>query len=399
MRPEELPLSPDRLPEVRALLASSGLDGWLLYDFGDRNPIAHRLLGLAKTTRRSFTLVPRDGDPLTLRHGIEASAWTHVPWAQREYTGWRSLERGLEELLSGGPRVAMEYSPSDAVPPVDRVPAGVLELVRAAGGEVRSSADLVSSFHSRWTRRGLELHREAAEVVCEVAIAAYRRAEKAIEADAPIREGELMGWIIDRLRDEGLTVGPDCIVAGGPRSADPHYALTENGESLERGSVILIDLWGRHPDPGVFADQTWMGVLDRRAPDAVERVWEAVRDARDRALDFLAKSVEHGSEVRGYEVDRAARRALRSRGLDEHFTHRLGHSIDAELHGSGPDLDDLETRDERRLVHGVGFSVEPGVYLPGDFGVRSEVNVHWGAAGPETTPGSIQRDLLLFEGS
>lgn len=380
------------------MLAEADLDGWLLYDFRDQNPIAHQLLGLGKTTRRSFVFLPRNGAPVVLRHAIEASAWSHLSWEQRTYSGWRSLEHELTSLLAGSPTVAMEYSPSDRIPTVDRTPGGVIDLVRDCGAEVSSSADLVAAFHSRWSPGGLELHRRAAEIVRSVAIGAFERAAARSEGGAAVRERELMRWIVDRLHEAGLEDGVDCIVAGGPRSADPHYSPRGAGELLERGSVVLIDLWGRHPGDGIFADQTWMGVLDPHPSDRVRDVWEAVRRARDGALDLLKGRAESGREVRGFEVDARARAALAERGLERFFTHRLGHSIDRELHGSGPNLDDLETRDERRLLPGVGFSVEPGVYLPGEFGMRSEVNVHWGEAGLLVTPGEVQDELLLTSG-
>jgi Xaa-Pro dipeptidase len=391
-------LSPEGVAAVRAALADAGVDGWLLFEFHGQNPIAAALTGLGWNTRRSFVLVPREGDPVALVHAIEGSSWRHWPWEKRRYAGWRQMEEELVRLLDGVGRVAMEVSPRSAVPTLDRVPSGIVELVRGCGVEVVGSGDLVSTFHARWTMEQLAGHRRSAALLQEVARSAFRRAAEAVEAGTPLTEGGLSRWILETLARSGHAVETDCIVAIGPRAADPHYQPAGDGEPIGRGDVLLIDLWGKPSDDAVPADQTWMAILDSTVPDRVQRVWEAVRDARDGALVFLRERHAAGSEVRGYEVDDVAREVIRGRGFGDFFVHRTGHSIDRGLHGSGPNLDNLETRDDRRLVHGVGFSVEPGIYLPGELGVRTEVDVHWSAAGPEVTTPDPQREIFrLFE--
>lgn len=387
-------LDPDRLAELPELLATAGADAWLLYDFRDHNPLAHRLLGLGKTTRRAFALFPAEGEPRLLHHGIEASAWRAWPWSTRSYRSWQELASELEDLLEGVETVAMEHSPGSRVPTVDRVPGGTLELVREAGCRVVSSGDLVTAFHSRWSSQGLELHRRAARIVRDTAMGAFQRAAEAIREGRPMSERVVMDWIEGRLSEAGVSEQVGCIVAVGHTASDPHYEPDGAGEPLNEGSLVLIDLWGAFPDGGIPADQTWMGVLGDEAPARALQVWEAVRTARDRALAFLDQRATAGEAVEGWEVDRVARRALSEEGLARWFSHRLGHSIDTDLHGSGPDLDHLETRDERRLLPGVGFSVEPGVYIPGEIGVRSEVNVYWDLNGPEVTTPDPQSRLL-----
>jgi Xaa-Pro aminopeptidase len=385
-------LTPEGVAEAAAFLAEKEIDAWLLFDFGDRNPLAHRLLGPGKTTRPAFAVVRAGATPVLLRHAIESSAWPDWPWPVREYSDWRQVPWLLATLLAGCRVVAMEVSEGGALPVTDRVPAGVIDLVRATGVRVRSSADLVTTFHSRWSWSQLERHRVAAELLRTTALGAFSRALEAARSSS-LAEGEVADWIRATLRHAGITEQVDAIVAGGERSADPHYQPGGRGAPLEQDSVVLIDLWGSFPG-GVPADQTWMGYLGASPPDSLSRAWDAVRAARDEALAFLDRRAKAGEVIHGYEVDVVARAALRSRGLDRHFVHRLGHSIDHDLHGSGPNLDDFETHDDRRLIPGIGFSVEPGVYLPGEFGVRSEVNVYLGAAGPEVTPAAIQTELL-----
>ena len=392
-------LSREGVSRVQAALADAGLDGWLLFEFHGQNPIAAALTGLGWNTRRSFVLVPREGDPVALIHAIEGSSWRHWPWETRRYAGWRQMEEELARLVAGRPRLAMEISPGSAVPTLDRIPAGLLELLRQLGVDPVGSGDLVSAFHARWSPEQLDGHRRSAALLQEVARHAFDRAADGVRSGAPLSEGALSRWIVEALAREGHTLEAACIVAIGPRAADPHYQPGEEGEPIRRGDVLLIDLWGKPTEESVPADQTWMGILDSSVPDRVQEVWEAVRDARDGAVDFLRRQHEAGVLVRGFEVDDVARRVIEGRGFGPYFVHRTGHSIDRDLHGSGPNLDNLETRDDRVLLTGVGFSVEPGIYLPGELGVRSEVDVHWGEAGPEVTTPDPQREIFrLLEG-
>lgn len=389
--------TPEGVARVQASLAERGLDGWLLYEFRGQNWISAALLGTGWTTRRAFVLVPRAGEPRALVHAIEHSAWRHWPWGIESYAGWRELEAGLEALVAGHQTLALEYSPGGAVPTVDLVPAGTIEMVRRTGIEPRSSGDLVSLFFSAWSPEQLTDHRRAAEVVARVGRESFQEAARAVRAGRPHTEGSLSRWILEALTRGGVSVDADTHVAVGARAADPHYAPQGEGETIAAGEVLLVDLWGRTSDDGVAADQTWMGVLAPTASSHVAGLWETVRDARDRAVDFIRERVAAGRTVRGFEVDDAAREVIVAAGHGDHFIHRTGHSIDRKLHGSGPNLDNLETRDDRFLLPGVGFSVEPGIYLPGDVGVRSEINVHLGVDGPEVTPSEPQTDLILLD--
>lgn len=380
---------------VQAALGEQDLDGWLLYEFHHVNPVPVSLLGLGKTTRRAFVLVPARGEPVALIHAIEASSWRHWPFERRTYSGWRDMEEQLARLVDGRRRLAMEVSPGGAVPTLDYVPAGIAGVLLSHGIEIASSGDLVSRFHSVLTPDQLEDHRKAAEIVREVAREAFERAADAIRAGTPTTEGALSKWIIAELEGRGLVDQASCIVAIGPRAADSHYSPVGDGEPIARGDLLLIDLWGAF-EGSVPADQTWMGVMAGAVDDRTREIWEAVRDARDAAIDFLRDRFEAGEEVRGFEVDDVAREVVSERGYGPHFVHRTGHSIDTDLHGSGPNLDNLESRDDRRLLPGVAFSVEPGIYIEDDIGVRSEVNVHWGEDGPEVTPSEPQREIFTL---
>ena len=386
----------EQVTRIQAALRNANLDGWLLFDFRGQNPIATALLGLGWTSRRSFTLISPDEEPRSLIHAIEHSSWRHWPWRIEDYSGWREMETRLTELIGDRTRLAMEVSYRSSVPTLDRVPSGILELLREIGVKPESSGDLVSEFYSVWSRGQLEEHRVSAETVRAVAMDAFGRAADYVRSGQPLLEGELGTWIRKEMAICGMPVGVDCHVAIGPNAADPHYDPRDAGDPISAGDVLLIDLWGKRTESGVFADQTWMGILSDTIPERVQTIWEAVRGSRDAGIEFLQSRHDEGRAVRGHEVDDVCRSFISDRGFGEFFIHRTGHSMDLELHGSGPNLDNLETRDDRLLIRGVGFSVEPGIYLPKDVGVRSEINVHWGANGPEVTPRERQDEILLL---
>jgi Xaa-Pro dipeptidase len=390
-------LSPESLPQIQAALAAAGLDGWLLYDFRGTNPIARAMLGLeGMQSRRVFAWVPAKGSPTAITHAIEQAPWSKWPsaWGKKVYASWRSLEAEVAALVSGK-RAAMEYSAGDAVPVVDRVPAGVLEMVRAAGADVVTSGDLVTRFFAVWSENGRMSHFRASEQIARIAKNAFSRAGALVHAGTPIAEHELVEWIRVQFNLAGLETDHGPNVSATENAANPHYDPSPlSPRELREGDAILIDLWATEPG-GIYADQTWMACIGQ--PSAkLNEVWTAVRDARDAALELLAREIAAGKPVRGADADDAARAVIEKAGYGQYFTHRTGHSIDARaLHGSGPNLDNLESREERLLIPGVGFSVEPGVYIPGVLGVRSEVNCLVGEGELIVTPAAIQRDLII----
>ncbi len=390
-------LTSANLPDVQRAIADAGVDGWLLYDFRGINPIAGGLLGIeGMVTRRYFAYIPREGVPVAITHGIEQSPWHAWPksWRKEVYGSWRVLESTLAKHLNGK-RVAMEYSPGDAVMYLDRIPAGVIEMVRAAGAEVVSSGELVTRFYAVWTPEQLESHKRAAEVIAGIARDAMHLAGERARAKSSLHEYGLMQWVRERFERAGLITDHGPNVSVGPNAANPHYEPTSNQSStISEGDVVLIDLWATEPN-GIYADQTWMGSVGAPSSEVV-KVWETVRDARDAAIALVRERAHSGKTLRGSEVDAKARELITSRGYGQNFIHRTGHSIDShDLHGSGPHLDDFETREERLLIPGIGFSIEPGIYLPGRFGVRSEVNAFLEPGRAIITPAEYQRDLWV----
>lgn len=394
---ETVSLGRDTVARIQEELQALRVDGWLLYNFRGNNPIASGLTGLPALTRRYFVWIPARGEPVAVTHRIEQQPWTGWIGANWPYSSWRELESRLAQLLGGNPRVAMEYSESDAVPYVDSVPAGVIELVRASGAEVVTSADLVSAFYARWSPEGLESHRRAAVHVYETAHGAFRVIAQALREGRRITEWDVRQWIGAEFARRGITVGGDAIVGVNGNAANPHYGPSaEQHAEITRGDLVLVDLWGKESEEDVYADQTWMGYAGEAVPERIAEIFAAVRDARLAAIDLVRRRWDAGQPVAGYEADDASRDVITSRGWGDAFIHRTGHSIDRVLHGSGPNIDNLETRDTRALIPGVGFSIEPGIYLPGDVGFRSEVNVFMGPDGPEVTTPEPQTEVYAL---
>jgi len=386
-----------KLDDIRKAIADAGVDGWLLYDFRGTNPIAGSIVGISgMVTRRYFCYIPRNGNPVAITHAIEQGPWETWPssWTKYVYSSWRDLEAFLAKTVSGK-RVAMEYSAGDAVPYLDRIPAGVVEMVRNAGAEVVTSADLVTRIYAVWTPEQLESHKRAAEHLARIARNAMALAGEKARAGSPMREYELQQLIRQEFDEAGLLTDHGPNVSTGLSAANPHYEPTAaQSELINDGDILLIDLWAREPE-GVYADQTWMGSLGP-ASAANITIWETVRGARDAAIAVLRDRIENGVPVTGGEADDAARNYITERGFGDKFTHRTGHSIDSrDIHGSGPNIDNLESRDVRVLLPGIAFSIEPGIYITGQVGMRSEVNGYVSDGSLLITPSRIQEDLII----
>ncbi len=368
---------------VQAALRAESLDGWLLYDFHGSNPIAARLVGLDRqevmNTRRWFYLLPASGEPRALVHAIERHNLDGLPGIKEIYADRRQLDSGLRALIAGRRRIAMEYSPGCAIPYVSRVDAGTLELVRQLGLEVVSSGDLVQRFEAAWDDVALGAHRDASERLHRIKDRAFGEIARRVQDGTDTSEHEIRSLMLAWFGEEDLITDAGPVVAVQENAASPHYQPTaERHRRIERDQVVLLDLWGKRPTPGaVFADITWVGYTGREVPEDVVRAFGAVRTARDAAVSLVRTAVQQGRELRGWQVDRAARDVVEAAGYGSAFVHRTGHSLGPEVHGTGVNMDDYETHDDRRLLPGTGFTIEPGVYLD-CFGVRTEINMYVG---------------------
>jgi Xaa-Pro aminopeptidase len=385
---------------VQERLRNAGLDGWLLYDFHGSNPIAARLAGLTTgthmTTRRWYYLIPANGRPRGLVHAIERHNLDELPGERGVCAGRQQLEAGLTQLLSGLKKVAMEYSPMCAIPYLSRVDAGTVEMIRARGVEIVSSGDLVQQFEAAWTNEQLATHRAASESLYRIKDRAFSVAFDAVAHGRALSEYELQQQMMKWFDEEGLVTDSPPVVAVGGNAGDPHYLpAAEQCRAVVADEVLLLDLWGKKRDAGaVFADITWVAVTSKRVPAEVSRAFRAVADARDAAVRLVADAAREGRDLRGWEVDEAARAVLLGQGYGDRIVHRTGHSLGESVHGNGVHMDDYETHDDRRILPGTGFTVEPGLYFE-SFGVRSEINVYRGEREAIVT-GPRQTDVVTL---
>src|SRR5829696_8761915 len=366
---------------VQAALAADGIDGWLLYDFRGLNPLAADVTGVGRqgghlATRRWYYLIPADGEPRGLVHKIEKNSLAHLPGSAARYAGRDQLDAGLRTLLHGIRRVAMEYSPGCAIPYVARVDAGTIELVRQSGVDVVSSGDLIQRFSTVWDKDALASHQQASAKLYRVKDLAFEAAARRLRDRIATTEYDIQQLMVGWFGDEGLISTDEPNVSAAGNSGNPHYLPTATSHGAIRADeILLLDLWGKLNRPGaVFADITWMGFTGRHVPDRFARAFAAIREARDAAVELVQQSMRTGRDLRGWEVDCAASQVLKDAGYADAILHRTGHSLGESVHGNGVNMDDYETHDDRRLLPGTGFTIEPGVYFA-DFGVRSEINM------------------------
>ena len=368
---------------IQQVLKDERLDGWLLYDFHGSNPIAQRLAGLTNgghmTTRRWYYLVPAVGEPRGLVHAIERHNLDRLPGRKQVYAGREQLESGLDVLLAGVKVVAMEYSPANAIPYLSRVDAGTAEAIRERGVEIVSSGDLVQRFEAIWTEAQLDSHLRASESLYRIKDRTFEAVSSMMKKGTSTTEYDIQQLMVRWFEEEGLVSDSAPVVAAAENAGNPHYLPTSAApRTVAADEVLLLDLWGKKNEPGaVFADITWVGFTGRRVPEPCAAAFAAAARARDAAATLVESAARRGSEIRGWEVDRAARSVLQESGFGAQILHRTGHSLGETVHGNGVHLDDYETHDDRRIIPGTGFTIEPGLYFD-TFGVRTEINMFRG---------------------
>jgi Xaa-Pro aminopeptidase len=387
-----------QLDALQAALREAGVDGWLFYDHHHRDPIAAHILGLdekAHITRRWYYFVPATGEPGRLVHRIEQGRLDTLPGTKAVYSSWQELHSGLAMLLAGARRLAMQYSPNNDIMYVSMVDAGTVEFLRSIGKEIVSSADLVSQFEAVLSEEQMASHAVAQRAIDAILAEGWKQMGRRLRSKTEAStEFAHVQWLSEAMRRENLVWENGPNVSVNANSSDSHYEPTaERSASIKEGDFVLIDIWGRVDQPGmVFYDITWTGVVGREPSEREQKVFEAVRNARDAAIAVVESAFAAGKPIRGFEADDAARNVIRAAGFGEFFTHRTGHNIATEIHGAGAHLDNLETHDQRRLLPHTCFSVEPGVYLP-EFGVRSEIDMLTSPTKAWVT-GAIQRELV-----
>ncbi len=389
-----------QLERIQQALREQGLGGWLLCDFHNRDHLAYRVLGLdpkRMTTRRWFYFIPAKGEPRKLVHTVEKGKLDSLPGSKQVFLSWEQLHTSLGKMLGKPKKIAMQYSPRNNIPYVSLVDAGVIELVKSCGHKVVSSADLVQLFESLIPAEGYRLHKEAGEAVDRIRAEAFDQIRAAVSAGKVMTEYDLQQYIMRRFQESGLVTDDAPIVGTNDHPADPHFEPTPaNARPFKRGDTVLIDLWAKRNVPGaIYYDITWVGFIGDAAPAKYREIFNVVRAGRDAAIRFVQDRFASGKTCFGWQVDDVCRGVIRKAGYGKFFVHRTGHSIGEEVHGNGVNIDNLETKDERRLIPGCCFSVEPGIYLEGEMAVRTEINMFIRHDGVPEVTGEIQKELVM----
>jgi Xaa-Pro aminopeptidase len=389
------------LPAIQAALGEQGFDGWLLCDFRNRDFLAYRVLGLdfeKLHSRRWYYYIPAKGTPKGLASAVEPAALGSLPGTKKIYLSWKDLDAGLKWLLGAKKKIAMQYSPKNNVPYISLVDAGTIELVKTGGHKIVSSADLLQQFVSVIGDEGYRLHKEAGAVMDGIRAEAFEEIAKAIRTKSGATEYDVQQYIMRRFAEEHLTTYSPPMVGVNDHPADPHFDVTkENARPFKPGDTVLIDMWAKKDVPdGIYYDITWSGYIGDKPPAKYQEIFDVVVCGRDTAIAFVQRRVAAGKPVFGWEVDDACRNVVKKAGYGKCFLHRTGHAIDTATHGDGANIDNLETKDDRRLLPGCCFSIEPGIYLAGKMAVRTEINMFIRPGGVAEVTGKMQKALVLI---
>jgi Xaa-Pro dipeptidase len=393
-------MSKFNLEKFRKLIDKMNVDAWLFYDFRGSNDLALSILDVPKErhlTRRFYYFLPKEGSPIKIVNAIEAGNLDHLPGEKLTYSSHASLTENLEKILRNINSVAMEYSPNNAIPYVSKVDAGTIEQIKSFGLEIKSSADLISMLDAVWSDEQREENKPVAESLYKIVKEAFEFINQQTINNKNITEFDVQNFIMNKFEQKGYFTDHPPVVGVNENSANPHYAPTnEINKPIKKGDFVLIDLWAKvNKDDGVWADITWVGFMGDSVPEKYVKIFNIVASARDAAFDLIDGRFKSKKEIRGYEADDAARNIISEAGYADYFIHRTGHSITNSLHGSGAHLDNFETRDERLLLPGTSFSIEPGIYFPGDFGIRSEIDIYISNDGEVIcTGGERQREII-----
>lgn len=385
-----------QLDVIQAALRDHNMDAWLFYDHHYRDPIGYRILGLpenALVTRRWYYLVPAEGEPRKLVHRIEAGRLDSLPGSKGVYSSWQELDAGLAAMVAPYQRIAMQYSPRNAIMYVSLVDAGTVEVLRELGKDVVTSADLVSRFEAVLTDEQIASHYEAQAAIDELLAEGFREMGRRVRSGR-VTEFDMVQWLQEAMRRADLVWEHGTNVSVNENSADSHYEPDfKHAKEIREGDFVLVDIWARKNRPGTcYYDITWTGVVGREPSEHEQHVFSVVKAARDAAIQAVSDAFAQNRPIAGWQADDAARAVIRNAGYGEYFTHRTGHNIGNILHGNGAHLDNLETHDERLILPNTCFSVEPGIYLD-KFGVRSEVNMI-ATPGKAAVTGRVQQELV-----
>ena len=389
------------LQKIQKALRDKRIDGWLLCDFRNRDYLAYRVVGLnfeKMTSRRWYYYIPAKGEPRKLVSAVERMRLDSLPGKRMVYLSWGELHRSLRKMMGSKKKIAMQYSPKNNVPYVSMVDGGTIELLKSLGYRIVSSADLVQMFVSVIPEEGYRTHIEAGRVMDRIRAEAFDMIRSAVRNSTGATEYDVQQFMMKRFKEEGLTTYDPPMVGVNDHPADPHFdTLKEGARAFKQGDTVLIDMWAKKDVlGGIYYDITWVGYIGDNPPAKYVKIFNAVKAGRDAAVKFVQEKFARGETCYGWQVDDACRNVVKKAGFGKYFLHRTGHSITEETHGNGVNIDNLETKDDRALLPGCCFSIEPGIYLEGEMAVRTEINIFIRHDGVPEVTGEVQQELVLL---
>jgi Xaa-Pro aminopeptidase len=387
------------LGRVQKIIREMNLDGWLFYDFRGSNNLALEILNIPKEshlTRRIYYFIPKVGSPKKIANAIESGHLDHLPGEKLIYSDHNSLTKNLKKTLEKTKTIAMEYSPKNRIPYVSKVDAGVLEQIKSLGVKVKSSGDLISMFTAVWDKQQLKDNLSVAKDLTTIVDNSFKFIKKKKLSSQQLTEYDVQQFIIEEFHKRNYFTDFPPIVGVNENSANPHYTPTKSkNKKIKKGDFVLIDLWARKDKfNSVWADITWTGFMGESVPEKYSKIFNVVANARNSTFNFIKNRIENKQSVKGFEADKIAREIISDAGYGKYFIHRTGHSITTDLHGSGAHLDNFETVDERLLLPSTSFSIEPGIYIENDFGIRSEIDVYITNNLKVMATGKIQNEII-----
>ncbi len=390
------------IEDIQKLLKEKEIDGWLFYDFHNRDLLAYRILKLDATklsSRRWYYYIPAAGEPVKLVSAVEKTKLDQLPGMKKIYKNWEQQYADINDILGTPKNIAMQYSPKNNIPYISIVDSGTIEIIKAYGHNIVSSADLVQAFEAIIDKKGFELHMSAGKKIDKIRADAFNEIKRCINSGIDLTEYELQQYIVNKFTENGLTCDNHFPIVGvNEHPADPHFEPTpENSYVIKKGDKVLIDLWAKeNVERGIYYDITWCGFVGNTPPEKYLKIFNIVKEARDAAVDFVQTKFANQEKCFGWEVDDVTRNIIKKAGYGEYFVHRTGHSIGEEVHGNGVNIDNFETKDTRELVPGICFSIEPGIYLEDEMAVRLELDMFITHEGKAIFTGERQSELVLI---
>jgi Xaa-Pro aminopeptidase len=390
--------------EIQQILKKYNIDAWFLYDFRHSNPIAWKTLGLhaeAHCTRRWAVIIPAEGEPVKIVNGIEAHTLAQVEAREIRYSSRLDWQDSITNSLKSFTTIALEYSPMGDLPTISKVDAGTVEFLKTLGKELASSADVAQHFDAVWTREQFEENQTTSRLLKDAMMDAFTFIREMYKMERSFTEYDVQLHIMEVFKKHSLVTDHAPIVAVAKNAANPHYGPThEQSSAIVTGDTVVIDMWAKADTPAaVYSDITWVGYVGEEVPARVAEIFKIIADARDAAVSLLKSRFKSGTPVYGYEVDDAARNVIEKAGYGKYFIHRTGHSITEETHGPGANMDNFETRDTRRILPLTSFSIEPGIYIPDEIGMRTEIDIVISEDGNVLIPSEpIQKQVIALLG-